>query len=264
MANSLFAAQVPVMAELLGLARAMEVDPAPEVEILGSAPVASPAVKGAVASMLAQSFAPAFPNDLVVKDLRPALQPGALPRLCRLPSARRRARGLPMRTLSPSCSAKSGDDVGDQPILDLRDLVFQRQLLLFQPAQGQLVRAAGLLKREDGLVKITMLTPENLKLDAKHFLETEFGWGVHGHRLASCLSQTIQESKADSGRFLRHTATIPALMPGLAGRGRPPHIHTVRCLKTGPRVKLSLEPRTCRNDETELWGPSLSSGVRAA
>lgn len=77
MINSLFSAQVAVMAELLGLARAMQIDAARAVEIPGSTPVASPAVKGAAAAMLARSFAPAFPIDLVVKDLGLALQPGA-------------------------------------------------------------------------------------------------------------------------------------------------------------------------------------------
>jgi 3-hydroxyisobutyrate dehydrogenase len=76
MVNSLFAAQVAAMAEILGLARALEIDALRAVEILGSTPVASPAAKGAAAAMLARSFAPAFPIDLVVKDLGLALGAG--------------------------------------------------------------------------------------------------------------------------------------------------------------------------------------------
>jgi 3-hydroxyisobutyrate dehydrogenase len=52
----------------LGLARATGIDPARAVEILTQTPVASPALAGAAAAMLAGKFAPAFPIDLVVKD----------------------------------------------------------------------------------------------------------------------------------------------------------------------------------------------------
>ncbi|MGL4235674.1 NAD(P)-dependent oxidoreductase [Tabrizicola sp.] len=77
MVNSLFAAQVAAMAELIGLAQTKGIDPARAVEILGATPVASPAVKGAAAAMLAGNFAPAFPIDLVAKDLDIALGTGA-------------------------------------------------------------------------------------------------------------------------------------------------------------------------------------------
>ena len=60
--NALFAAQVAALAELLGLLRRAGVDQA--------AAVASPALKGAAGQMLARSFAPLFPIDLVAKDLR--------------------------------------------------------------------------------------------------------------------------------------------------------------------------------------------------
>jgi 3-hydroxyisobutyrate dehydrogenase len=71
--NSLFAGQVAIMAELLGLADRAGIDPARAVEILGATPVASPALMGAAAAMLARGFAPAFPIGLVVKDLELAL-----------------------------------------------------------------------------------------------------------------------------------------------------------------------------------------------
>lgn len=69
MVNALFAAQVAVMAELIGLARRLGLDPARAMEIIGATPVASPALKGAAAAMLARSFAPAFPISLVAKDM---------------------------------------------------------------------------------------------------------------------------------------------------------------------------------------------------
>ena len=68
MVNALFGAQVAVMAELIGLARACGVDEARAVEILSSTPVCSPAAKAAAGSMLAGSFAPMFPVELVEKD----------------------------------------------------------------------------------------------------------------------------------------------------------------------------------------------------
>ncbi|MFM2391916.1 MAG: hypothetical protein RLZZ437_3471 [Pseudomonadota bacterium] len=78
--NSLFAAQLAALAELIGMAQALGVDPARAIEVFGATPVASPAAKGAAAAMLARNFAPAFPIDLVVKDLGLALgSGGALP-----------------------------------------------------------------------------------------------------------------------------------------------------------------------------------------
>ncbi|MBA4172883.1 MAG: NAD(P)-dependent oxidoreductase [Hyphomicrobium sp.] len=67
--NALFAIQVSAMAELIGLLKQSSVDAARAVEIIGMTPVASTAVKGAAASMLAGNFAPMFPVELVEKDL---------------------------------------------------------------------------------------------------------------------------------------------------------------------------------------------------
>jgi 3-hydroxyisobutyrate dehydrogenase len=66
------------MAELMGMAPAIGLDPARAVEIIGATPAASPAVKGAAAAMLAGNFAPAFPIDLVAKDFGLALGTGAV------------------------------------------------------------------------------------------------------------------------------------------------------------------------------------------
>ncbi len=74
MVNALFGTQLAAMAELLGLARATGIDPARAVEILTATPVASPALAGAAAAMLAGKFAPAFPISLVVKDFGLALE----------------------------------------------------------------------------------------------------------------------------------------------------------------------------------------------
>jgi 3-hydroxyisobutyrate dehydrogenase-like beta-hydroxyacid dehydrogenase len=66
--NALFGIQVAAVAELIGLLRASGIDCARAGEIIGQAPVCSPAAKGALASMLAGNFAPMFPVELVGKD----------------------------------------------------------------------------------------------------------------------------------------------------------------------------------------------------
>ncbi len=66
--NALFGAQVAVLAEMFGLLTTSGVDPARAVEILSATPVASPAARGAAASMLSRSFAPMFPVSLVEND----------------------------------------------------------------------------------------------------------------------------------------------------------------------------------------------------
>jgi 3-hydroxyisobutyrate dehydrogenase-like beta-hydroxyacid dehydrogenase len=78
MVNTLFAAQVAVLGELFGMARAMQIDLPRAIQILGATPVASPAAKAAAAGMLSRSFAPAFPIDLVAKDMAVALQTAAV------------------------------------------------------------------------------------------------------------------------------------------------------------------------------------------
>jgi 3-hydroxyisobutyrate dehydrogenase len=74
MVNTLFGAQLAIMAELMGLAERVGVDPARAVEIVGATPVVSLAVKGAAGAMLARAFAPAFPIDLVEKDFGLAVE----------------------------------------------------------------------------------------------------------------------------------------------------------------------------------------------
>ncbi|KAJ56289.1 hypothetical protein ACMU_11095 [Actibacterium mucosum KCTC 23349] len=73
MVNTLFAAQLATLAELLGLASSGGLAPARALEILSATPVASPAAKLGGSAMLAQAFQPAFPIELVCKDLGLAL-----------------------------------------------------------------------------------------------------------------------------------------------------------------------------------------------
>lgn len=69
MVNALFAAQLAMLGELIGMAARNGLDPARVVEIIGATPVASPAAKVAAAAMLAGNFAPAAPIELIAKDL---------------------------------------------------------------------------------------------------------------------------------------------------------------------------------------------------
>jgi len=66
--NALLGVQVAAMAEIIGMLGANGVDAAKAIDILGATPVASPAAKGAAASMLASAFQPMFPVELVEKD----------------------------------------------------------------------------------------------------------------------------------------------------------------------------------------------------
>lgn len=67
--NTLFATQVAVWAEVIGVLRRAGVEPSTAVELLGATPVASPALRGAAAAIVAQRFEPQFPIALVHKDL---------------------------------------------------------------------------------------------------------------------------------------------------------------------------------------------------
>jgi 3-hydroxyisobutyrate dehydrogenase len=71
--NTLFGAQVAVMAELMGLLRHSGIDTAKAMDIIASTPVCSPAARVAAGAMLSRQFAPLFPIELVAKDFGYAL-----------------------------------------------------------------------------------------------------------------------------------------------------------------------------------------------
>jgi len=71
--NSLFGAQIAVLAELLGMLNKAGVSPDQAMQVLGKLPVTSPAANGVGGLMAAQKYAPMFPIDLVEKDFRYAL-----------------------------------------------------------------------------------------------------------------------------------------------------------------------------------------------
>ena len=69
MVNALFAAQVGVMAELLGVAQGVGMSGEDAIKILAQTPVCSPAAAAMSRMMLAHQHSPMFPVELVVKDL---------------------------------------------------------------------------------------------------------------------------------------------------------------------------------------------------
>ena len=68
--NFLFATQVAAMAELLVLMRKNGMRDNKIADLMTGLPVTSPAAAGALKQMFAGSYAPMFPIDLVIKDLR--------------------------------------------------------------------------------------------------------------------------------------------------------------------------------------------------
>jgi 3-hydroxyisobutyrate dehydrogenase-like beta-hydroxyacid dehydrogenase len=68
-ANTLFAGQVALIAELIGLMHTLDLDPSDALALLGQTPLLSPAAAGAANLMLAGRDDPMFPVDLVRKDL---------------------------------------------------------------------------------------------------------------------------------------------------------------------------------------------------
>lgn len=69
MINAMLATQLSAMAELIGFSRRAGIDPSLAVQIIGDTPVCSPAAKVSAQAMVAGAWAPAFPIDLVAKDL---------------------------------------------------------------------------------------------------------------------------------------------------------------------------------------------------
>jgi 3-hydroxyisobutyrate dehydrogenase len=78
-ANTLFAAQVALVAELIGRGRTFGLDPAAMIAALGETRLLSPAAAGAGGLMLAGRDAPMFPVDLVRKDLGYATDAATMP-----------------------------------------------------------------------------------------------------------------------------------------------------------------------------------------
>ena len=80
--NALLGIQIAAIGELLGAATSLGIDRRRAGEILTELPQCSPSAKGATLAILAGNFAPAFPVELVAKDLgylEENIAPSALP-----------------------------------------------------------------------------------------------------------------------------------------------------------------------------------------
>jgi len=62
-----------------------------------------------------------------------------------------------------------GDDIGDQHILEHRDLILETQLALLDSGDLELVDSGRRHQRFDGGVEIAMLLPENLDSSRNDF-----------------------------------------------------------------------------------------------
>src|ERR1043166_1520477 len=69
----------------------------------------------------------------------------------------------------PSSAGASSDDVRQQFAFDLRDLVFQHQLALFEPLQLQLVEGGALGEARDHVVEIAVLGSQSGALRLQGF-----------------------------------------------------------------------------------------------
>lgn len=78
-ANTLFAAQVALVAELLGRAPSLGLDPAKTVKMLGATPLLSAGAQAAAGLMLAGKDDAMFPVELVHKDLGYAIADAEMP-----------------------------------------------------------------------------------------------------------------------------------------------------------------------------------------
>lgn len=76
-------------------------------------------------------------------------------------------------------SARSGDDIGQQQIFDPRDLIFQGELLLFQPLEHQHVIAACFLKCCNRSIEIAVLPSEHFQLHAGNLFRIHFTMSIH-------------------------------------------------------------------------------------
>lgn len=64
----------------------------------------------------------------------------------------------------------SGDDVGQQLVFAPADFVAQPQLAFLQPRERQLVGDSLLAQRDDGLIKVAMLDPQDFQAPGDFFV----------------------------------------------------------------------------------------------
>jgi hypothetical protein len=74
-----------------------------------------------------------------------------------------------MRRPAPEGARKLRDNIGNQQVLQLRDLVLDPQLALLDPCELKLIYRRGLLQRFDRCFQIAMFLTENLDTSRNDF-----------------------------------------------------------------------------------------------
>ena len=75
---------------------------------------------------------------------------------------------------------QSGDDIRRDPVFEGCDLVFEVQLLFFQPPDGQHIGGSARLKGVDRIIEIAVFRAQNREFDAQDFKLFHSGRAVHG------------------------------------------------------------------------------------
>lgn len=112
-----------------------------------------------------------------------------------------------MRARQATALKQSSDDVGEELVLDDGDLILQRQLLLLQALDQQLVGAAGRLQLDDLVIEGAMLGAQAYQLLAKLF----FIATLHRRRCPFPLpdrhARPLDERQAGTHPGLKHAST---------------------------------------------------------
>src|SRR5207244_7268405 len=131
--------------------------------------------------MLSRSRASEACSIVSQSDWLPMMMPTArLASLIRVPSrmqprgrtnirGRRRPHKRPRPTSHEARGGPSGDDVGQELALDLRDLILEQQLSLFEALQLKLVEGSALGEPRDHLVEVAMLALQGGELRFEGF-----------------------------------------------------------------------------------------------
>ena len=144
--------------------------------------------------------------------------------------------------------ARSRNDIGDKLILDLEDLILEREFLLFQAAQGQRIGAGGGLQGVDRVIQIAVFLPQHVQADPQHFLDVQLGRRIHGRiTVQSGLEPqdiTIRAAVGNNLVAAGRLAVENRANLALAGRVRQSHILLTGRCHPGPAIFMSLVQRT--------------------
>ena len=152
-------------------------------------------------------------------------------------------------TLAGATGQASGDDIGDQHVLDLHDLVLERTASAFSGGAGSAVGATGFLKRMNRLIQVAVFATQDLKPDAEHLFMAEFGGGVHGEAnrflpLRKGYRKAAPLREGFCGKSVGKVS-VSALWRALQGLVPGPILGVRRCPSTGPRDRTVAYAKDC-------------------